>query len=172
MKALAAGLAAFPAFLAFLAVVVPARSAPADGPKADIASLSWLAGAWGGDDAGTFNEETWIAPKGGTMLAVHRDVKGGKIIAFEFLRIEERGDSLVYVASPEGKPPTPFMLVESGATRVVFENEAIEFPRRILYFRDGGTLHARIEGTHGGKPAAKEWIWTRLSLNQPLAVRK
>lgn len=167
MKALAAvlsGLSALPAFLALLAVAVPAVSALGEGPKADIASLSWLAGAWGGDDAGTFNEETWIAPKGGSMLAVHRDVKDGKTVGFEFLRIEERGNSLVYVASPEGKPPTPFALVESGATRIVFENEGLEFPRRILYYREGETLHARIEGTHGGKPAAKEWIWRRVGL--------
>ena len=148
--------------IGFLALLVPTALASAEGPKADIASLSWLSGAWGGDDAGMFNEETWLPPKAGSMLAVHRDVKGGKTVGFEFLRIEEQGGSLVYIASPEGKPPTPFKLVESGAQRAVFENETLEFPRRVLYFRDGETLHARIEGTHRGKPAAKEWTWRRV----------
>ncbi|HSB63756.1 MAG TPA: DUF6265 family protein [Thermoanaerobaculia bacterium] len=156
-----ADFAMLPACLAFLAVVVSAASALGEGPKADVASLSWLAGAWGGDDGGTFNEEHWISPKAGSMLAVHRDVKNGKTVGFEFLRIEEQGDSLVYFASPEGRPPTPFKLVESGAKRAVFENGTLEFPRRVLYFRDGETLHARIEGTRGGKPASKEWTWRR-----------
>jgi hypothetical protein len=151
-----------PALLVFLALAVPAAPAPGESPKADISSLAWLAGAWGGDDTGTFNEETWIAPKAGSMLAVHRDVKNGKTVGFEFLRIEEQEGSLVYVASPDGKTPTPFRLVESGPTRAVFENPALEFPRRVLYFRDGETLHARIEGARGGKPAAKEWIWRRV----------
>ncbi|MEO8586308.1 MAG: DUF6265 family protein [Acidobacteriota bacterium] len=150
--------------LGFLALLVPAATSLGEGPKADIASLAWLSGAWGGDDAGMFNEETWLPPKAGSMLAVHRDVKGGKTVGFEFLRIEERDGSLVYIASPEGKPPTPFKLVESGAKRAVFENETHDFPRRVLYFREGETLHARIEGTRGGKPAAKEWTWRRVSV--------
>jgi hypothetical protein len=100
-----------------------------------------------------------MSPKAGTMFAVHRDVKNGKTVGFEFLRIEEQGGSLVYIAGPEGKPATPFKLVESGGKRIVFENDTMDFPRRIVYFRDGETLHARIEGTRGGKPAAKEWVW-------------
>jgi hypothetical protein len=163
MKAVLALSSALSACLAFLAVVVPAAPAPGEGPRADIASLTWLSGAWGGDDAGMFNEELWISPKAGSMLAVHRDVKNGKTVGFEFLRIEEQGDSLVYFASPGGKPPTPFKLVESGAKRVVFENGALEFPRRVVYFRDGETLHARIEGTRDGKPASKEWTWRRMA---------
>ena len=162
MKARSALFPALPACLAFLALVVPAASVPGESPKADIASLSWLSGAWGGDDAGMFNEEHWISPKAGSMLAVHRDVKNGKTVGFEFLRIEEQGDSLIYFASPDGKTPTPFRLVESAAKRAVFENEALEFPRRVLYFREGEALHARIEGTRGGKPASKEWTWRRM----------
>ncbi|MCM3875041.1 MAG: DUF6265 family protein, partial [Thermoanaerobaculia bacterium] len=138
-------------------------SAFGEGPKADITSLSWLAGAWGGDDAGMRNEELWIPPKAGSMLAVHRDVKNGKTVGFEFLRIEQRGDSLVYLASPGGKPATPFPLAAIDATSVVFES-ALEFPRRVSYRKNpDGTLSARIEGMRNGKPAAKEWIWKRVA---------
>jgi hypothetical protein len=41
-----------------------------------LAQLSWLAGAWSGDDRGTLNEEVWLAPAGGMMLAMHRDTAG------------------------------------------------------------------------------------------------
>jgi len=125
-----------------------------------LAQLSWLAGAWSGDDRGTLNEEVWLAPSGGLMLAMHRDTAGGKATGFEFLRIEEDGQGLVYRAMPQGHPPTDFRRVAQGPSCVVFENPEHTFPRRVLYWREGAALHARIEGTRQGNPASKEWVWT------------
>ena len=51
-------------------------------------------------------------------------------------------------------------LERAGPERAVFES-ALEFPRRMLYWREGETLHARIEGVRKGKPASKEWVWKR-----------
>ena len=61
---------------------------------------------------------------------------------------------------PEGRPATDFRRVAQGLACIVFENPAHAFPRRILYWRDGATLHARIEGTRQGQPASHEWTWT------------
>src|SRR4051812_37055971 len=105
-----------------------------------IDDLGWLAGSWEGDDAGTFNEETWTPPKGGLMLAVHRDTQNGRATGFEFLRIEETPGGLVYRAMPQGRPATDFKLVESASERAVFES-ALEFPRRVIYWREGAALH-------------------------------
>jgi hypothetical protein len=127
----------------------------------DVAQLDWLAGAWEGDDAGTFNEEVWSEPKGGMMIAFHRDTRGGKAVSFEFLRVEQGDGGLVYLPQPRGAPATPFKLVESGPQRAVFERDANEFPKRVLYWREGESLHARIEGTRKGAPAAKEWVWRK-----------
>ena len=124
-----------------------------------LAQLGWLAGAWSGDDAGTLNEEVWMVPSGGMMLAMHRDTAGGKATGFEFLRIEEDGQGLVYRAMPEGRPATDFRRIAQGPSCIVFENPEHAFPRRVLYWREGVRLHARIEGTRQGKPAAKEWVW-------------
>lgn len=124
-----------------------------------MAQLGWLAGAWSGDDRGTLNEEVWLAPSGGLMLAMHRDTAGGKATGFEFLRIEQDGDAVVYRAMPEGRPATDFRRVAQGPACIVFENPEHAFPRRILYWRDGANLHARIEGTRQGKPASHEWTW-------------
>jgi hypothetical protein len=107
-------------------------------------------------------EEVWTAPRGGTMLALHRDVKDGRTLSFEYLRIESGPDGLVYQASPRGRPATPFPLKEAADKKVVFENPEHDFPRRILYWMDaGGALHARIEGTLQGKAASEEWTWRR-----------
>ena len=124
-----------------------------------VESLAWMSGAWQGRDAdGSEMEEVWLAPKGGTLLGLHRDTAGGKTVSFEFLRIAEGPEGVVYWASPQGRPATPFKLSESGPKRAVFANPAHDFPKRILYWIDeAGAMHARIEGE--GAPAM-EWTWT------------
>jgi len=127
-----------------------------------VDSLTWMAGTWQGRDTdGSEMEETWLAPKGGTLIGVHRDVAGGKTVSFEFLRIAAEPEGVVYWASPRGRcPATPFKLSESGPQRAVFANPSHDFPKRILYWIDEkGAMHARIEGD--GPPGAMEWTWTR-----------
>jgi hypothetical protein len=128
-----------------------------------IEDLGWLAGAWAGSQGGVDVEEHWTAPRAGSMLGVNRTVKGDRTVAFEFLRIEADPSGLVYLASPQGRPATPFRLKELSGQRVVFENPEHDFPQRVLYWRDAeDSLHARIEGTRGGRTAAQEWVWRRL----------
>ncbi len=148
------------AALALAASTASAVSAvPAAEPTAD--GLAWMAGTWEGTDAdGTAMEEVWTEPKGGSLLGLHRDVAGGRTVSFEFLRINTETDGIVYWASPQGKPATPFRLVESTSKRVVFANPAHDFPQRILYWvDDAGALHARIEGRDAQK--AMEWTWKK-----------
>jgi hypothetical protein len=140
-----------------------AASAPA--PAARIADLAWLSGSWAGEDGDLEMEEHWTAPKGGSMLGLHRDVAGGRTVLFEFLRIEEGPDGIVYLASPRGRPPTPFRLTEAGPRSAVFENPEHDFPRRIRYWIEpDGSLAARVEGKEGGSEAPQEWRWRPSSL--------
>jgi uncharacterized protein DUF6265 len=128
----------------------------------DISELAWMAGHWTGTQDGLEMEEYWQAPKGNTMLGLHRDVSGGRTVSFEFLRIEATTDGITYWASPRGRLATPFNLIDLKGKRVVFENPKHDFPQRIIYWlTDDGTLHAKIEGTIKGKPAAEEWTWRR-----------
>lgn len=140
--------------------LVPSSGA-AESP--DLRSLAWMAGSWGGEDGATRMEEHWTAPRGGLMLGLHRDVRGEKNAFFEFLRIEAREEGIVYIAMPKAGPGTAFKLVESGASRVVFENPEHDFPQRILYWlTPENALHARVEGTQGGKSTFEEWTWRAL----------
>ena len=121
-------------------------------PKMALAHLSWMAGSWSGSVRGIEMEEHWTAPKGNSMIGIHRDVDKGRTLLFEFLRIEQLGDQIVYLSMPNGRSPaTPFPLKELSGTRVVFENPEHEFPQRIIYWKDGNDLRARIEGTMNGK---------------------
>jgi hypothetical protein len=80
---------------------------------------------------------------------------------FEFLRIAETPEGYSYFASPGGKPPVEFKLKEAGERRVVFENAVHDFPQRVLYWREGEQLVARVEGTIKGKERGEEWRFTR-----------
>jgi hypothetical protein len=147
-----------------VAGVVLAASISAQAPSpGDVSRLSWMEGRWAGTSDGVAMEEYWLSPSGGALLGVHRDVKGGRMVSFEFLRIETTSEGTFYFASPRSAPPTPFRLVEMGERRVVFENKQHDFPQRILYWLDAaGAMHARIEGPQAGKTVGEEWTWAKM----------
>jgi hypothetical protein len=121
-----------------------------------------MEGRWSGTKDGVAIEEHWTSPSGDALLGMNKTVKGERMVEFELLRIVGTPDGVAYLASPQGKPATPFKLVELAEKKVVFENKEHDFPQRILYWLDeSGAMHARIEGPRGGKTVGMEWIWTK-----------
>jgi hypothetical protein len=137
---------------------------PLSARASEIGKLSWLAGSWSGERDGVRFEEHWSAPAGATMIGMHRDVRGGRTVGFEFFRVVEDSLGLVYLAQPGGRAPaTPFRAKTLEDRRVVFENPDHDFPQRVIYWRaKDGALHARVEGTIDGKLESEEWRWTAL----------
>lgn len=131
------------------AVLTPEASDP-------TARLGWLSGAWvGTTPSGEVTEESWLPPAGGTMVGMGRSRKGGKVMFFELLRVVAREGKLVYLAQPNGKPPTEFVEASSGAGEIAFENKAHDWPKRISYRRVPEGLRARVEGDPG--QPVEEW---------------
>ena len=126
----------------------------------------WMAGWWASESNGVRMEEVWTDAGGGVMLGLHRDAKPNGKVSFEFLRIEKKDGTLVYQAQPGGRPPTPFTLKSETETRVVFENLKHDFPQRIIYWRDGDKLCARVEGPISGKEESEQWCWNRVASPQ------
>jgi len=126
-----------------------------DIPHVEVASarleqIAWLAGAWTGTMGTLSIEERWSPPGGGAMLAISRTIKGQRMIAFEYLRIVERDGGLVYIAQPNGYPPTEFVLTLIEDGRAVFVNALHDFPQRIEYARQGAAgLRATISDLAG-----------------------
>lgn len=72
-------------------------------------------------------------------------------------------DQLAWMAGSWGSGPAGVETEEqTSKDKAVFENPEHDFPQRILYWRDGANLCARIEGTQKGKPAGQEWCWKPL----------
>ncbi|MFZ6766053.1 DUF6265 family protein [Undibacterium sp. Di26W] len=113
-----------------------------------IQDLQWLSGCWQASGVvETGSEEHWLAPAGGSMLGMGRTVRKGKMVAWEFMRIQENADSLVFTAMPSGKPEASFQLQTLEKQKVVFENPRPEFPQRVIYqLNADGSLLGRIEG--------------------------
>jgi Domain of unknown function (DUF6265) len=142
-----------PAVWLLLALFLPAGQDHPTTARATLARLAWLAGDWSGTIGRSSIEERWTPAAGGAMLAVARTIKDDRLAAFEFLRIVERDGSLVYIAQPNGRPPTEFALTRIDADSATFENPSHDFPKMIRYTRrPDGSLEARVSGAGGERP--------------------
>jgi uncharacterized protein DUF6265 len=129
-----------------------ARSGPS--ARWTISELGWMSGGWQTDPAGrAVSEEHWTPPAGGSMIGMSRTLVGDRTVSFEFLRLEERGDSIYYMASPKGRcPATDFKLTRLSGQEAVFENPQHDFPKRIIYRKNSeGGLTAIVDGGEGTK---------------------
>jgi len=144
--------------IASVLLVAVAASAPHAAAAAN--ELAWIAGDWRLCREGEIVEERWLGPRGDVLLGASlTSSKDGKA-NWEHLRIARDGETWVYWASPMGRAPVPFRLVESAPGRAVFANPERPFPSRIVYWRDGADLLARIEGTVQDRAVAREWRYS------------
>jgi hypothetical protein len=144
-----------------LACAVPALAADALVPK-----LAWLAGCWKRTTQRRVVEERWIVPKPGLMLGLGRttNAAGDTLIEYEQTRIQQRGDTLVYTASPSGQRTDSFRSITLTDSMVVFENKAHDFPQRVGYaLKADGSLAAWIEGMRNGQVKHVDFPYARVS---------
>ena len=135
---------------------------------ATLDQLSWMIGYWSGDEEGTRSEELWLPRRADVMLGLHVDLFPSGRSFFEYLRIEQRGTSVVYLASPRGRPATSFIATSVRDSSVVFENSQHDYPQKIEYRLDSsGRLHARVSGEENGIEESSEWVWGRSELPNP-----
>ncbi len=126
--------------------------------------LGWLAGCWSDVSGDRVTEEHWMGPRGGMLLGGSRTVAGGRTVAYEQVRVFERGGVLVFNARPSGQAEAEFAQVELTDSAVAFENPKHDFPQRVVYrLRSDGSLAARIEGTQGGERRAVDFPMRRVA---------
>ena len=119
---------------------------------APLDRLAWLAGCWARRGESPDLDEVWMAPRGGMMLGIGRVVRDGAVVSHEAMRIEARGERLVFIANPSGQAEAEFMSTTLEDDVVVFQNPQHDFPQRVIYRHAAGdSLHARIEGTLEGE---------------------
>jgi hypothetical protein len=142
--------------LAAVMILMAVSASAADFPD-------FMTGHWRSIRDGVTMEELWLAPAGGVMLGVHRDVRSDGRAFFEFLRVEMVEKRLVYLAMPGGRPATAFPVKSLSADRVIFENLQHDFPQRIIYWLRGTSLCARVEGS-AETDQAEQWCWEKVEV--------
>jgi hypothetical protein len=86
----------------------------------------------------------------------------------EFLSVEPAGEGMtmwILLGAPSrgAKQPKPFRLVRLGEGEALFEMAGNDFPRTILYRRQGEDgLLARLEGVQNGRLARDDYEFGRV----------
>lgn len=136
---------------------------PQSAVRSRVSDLGFMAGCWRGlTRSGTTIEEFYTAPSSNMILGTTRYVRDGRVVDFEFTRIDQTDSGAVITPHPKGVRSVSFSpkLIESN--RAIWENPTHDFPQRILYTRVGAdTLVARIEGRTSSGDRGLEWRMTK-----------
>ena len=127
-----------------------------------IERAAFIQGCWERRSGTRIVEEQWMKPRGGSMLGMSRTVRGDTLVEWEFLRLYERGEQLVYAAQPSGQKPAEFTSILIERDVIIFANPAHDFPQRIIYRSSGDSLFARIEGRMSGQERAVDFRYARV----------
>lgn len=152
--------------LSFLFLLSGLLAAPSAAQSAGdlVEGLAWMSGCWLSETPRRSIEETWMVPRGGSLLGVNRTVVGGKTVAWEFLQIREvRPDTLAYIAAPSGQAQAMFPFEAATEGEVSFWNPEHDFPQRISYkLVAPDSMTAHIEGDVDGQARSAEFAFRRV----------
>jgi hypothetical protein len=123
-----------------------------------VNQLSWLAGAWKGENDGGSFEEVWLAPKAGTLLGLSRTIQGGELRTEEFMRIGLWDGKLCFATVLKLKTAAEALqAIEIDHEHALFGNPEDPKNIRVLYKRTNSGLYARVSGIRETKPWALEF---------------
>ncbi len=125
--------------------------------EAQTTNLDWLSGDWCATAEKQSVEETWLSDVGGQMIGMSRTIVNGKVVSFEFMRIETTAGVTRFIAQPGGGSATTFVASSVSENQLVVENPEHDFPQKITYLREGDELKVRISGSD---EAAQEQIFS------------
>jgi hypothetical protein len=157
-------------FILFASVVLVVTLFPdaySQKSKPTLDQLAWIAGCWKNEFPKVTIEEQWMKPAAGSMIGMSRTASKKKTVAYEFLRIVQQGDSLLYISIPSGQVETAFLLTKCTDDEALFENPTHDFPQRIVYHRNNdGSLLAAIEGNENGMLRREEFPMIRVGCDE------
>lgn len=124
----------------------------AQGFKATLSDLAFMAGQWEVKHAWGDMEEVWEKPMGNSMISTFRCVKDGKAVFYEFVIVEQEGPIPVMklrhfnpgsIGWEEKNEPLSYPLVSLKDQRAMFE--ARDQSLRLIYEVDADKLDVILE---------------------------
>ena len=130
-----------------------AQTAAAASAPARIDAIAWLTGSWVRKTSRGDIVEEWARVSRRTMEGMSYTMGRGARRVTEYLRLDQLGDDLFYIAKPSENPrPVAFTLTAIDSSRFQFENADHDFPQTITYTRlPGDSLLVVIEGRLNGE---------------------
>jgi hypothetical protein len=134
----------------FLLVVFPGiYNSNAQVPAKDFSKLEWLIGEWNRTNAkeGTSGIEKWIKNSNTELQGWGISLKGSDTSFVEKTKLIIKDNSIYYVADvPENKQLVYFKLIAITNQSFICENLQHDFPKKVIYKREGPVLKATISG--------------------------
>jgi hypothetical protein len=145
------------------------------GITATVDQLGWIAGPWRGTLGDRTIEQHWMAPQGGSMVAMYRSIRDNRATLYELLAIEQLGNQVWLrikhfapgpgLVSQEGKEESAnHVLVSLEGRTAVFEGATPAGPVRVTFRSpDARALTITVARQRDGKPTSTDFKYVRLT---------
>ena len=129
-----------------------------------MGDLLWIVDNWINAQGETISYEHWNKINDTLFEGGSETIKNGDTVFSEKLKIIKEKNDIYYIADVKHNPaPVYFKLTEISEGKAVFENPEHDFPQRITYLLESGTLHAFIEGPNAtGKWKRVDFYFNRM----------
>ena len=145
--------------IATIVLSMPAQSAP------KIEDFAWLEGIWKGKMGADDVEETWSAPKNGSMMGMFRWFRDGKLRIMEMITVAAF-DGKITMKLKHFNPTlhsfeaqnetTDFTLLSVEMNKAVWtEVKSDGGPQHLVYTRERDALSVRFRRPEGGVPSVR-----------------
>lgn len=130
-------------------VVISLQSGYSQVAATDILKLNWLEGNWirTNNKPGRSGSEQWTRKSDQEWAGLGVNLRGADTAFVEKLRLVVKDGTIFYVADvPENKSLVYFRFTEISNDHFVCENPDHDFPKKIMYRREGKVLKATVSG--------------------------
>ena len=137
----------------------------ADAPSPGMEAVAFMVGCWAQPaPEGNGLREIYSPPATNLMTGLSQFWRGGRIVDFEFHRIDATETGPALTPHPRGQPSVTFPPSVMRPNHITWENLEHDFPQRIMYTRVApDSLVARIEGGEGEDAQMIEWRMGRIA---------
>lgn len=118
-------------------------------PNVTIADLEWLIGTRSSQQDQMLIYESWSKTSDELLTGKSYYTENGDTVLLETIEIKQLDGELFYcpaVSNQNGGQAIEFKLTSKNPNHLIFENPEHDFPKKIVYIKEGNNINAWIEG--------------------------
>ncbi len=127
-----------------------------------MSDLELILHEWSGEQGGANFTERWEKVSDTEYKGTGVGKMGEDTVFKEFLKIEQLGEEVFYVANPNNEGPVHFKLTSQKNNMFTFEKPDHDFPKTIIYnFKSEDSLLVQLLGNRDGQQAVEQLVFTK-----------